>query len=251
MQVLGRRSGNNPLLIGEPGVGKTAIVEGLAQRIADHRIPEFLQEKRILALAPDRLVDSTTNRRNFEHRFAELIAEVAQNLDLILFIDGLFDPATPASSPFRGLLGRLLAPLSVSQCIATGTPAGFRAAVERDPVVERHFRAIEIAPPNEQDTILILARLKRELEQYHGVVYDASAIETAVRASVQFMPRLPLPGKATDLLDEVGARIKLRLEKQKHEGVLQTTVIGADIEELVSEMTGISVEAIHQHLAKN
>ena len=159
MQVLGRRSGNNPVLVGEPGVGKTTIVEALAQRIADHRVPEFLREKRILALAPGQFADSPDHRREFERRFRELVAETAQNLDLILFIDGLFDSSSRPASPFAPVLGRLLAALSFSQCIATGTPAGFKAAIERDPVIERHFRAIPIAPPGENDTIRILAGL--------------------------------------------------------------------------------------------
>lgn len=250
MQVLGRRSGNNPVLIGDPGVGKTAIVEGLAQTIAD-RAPEFLYEKRILALAPERFGAFPGTRHQFELRFSAFIEELAQQGDIILFIDGLFEPVTPTASPFSDLLSRLLTSLSFSQCIATGTPAGYEAALKRDPVVERHFHAITIAPPDENEAVQILARLKKEFEQYHGVGYDPTAIETAIRASVQFMPRLPLPGKAADLLDEAGARVKLRLEKQPPADVSLKTVTGADIETIVAEMTGISVEAIHQHLAKN
>ena len=250
MQVLGRRSGNNPVLVGEPGVGKTAIVEGLAQRIADHQAPEFLHERRILALAPDRFDAFPGNRRQFELRFSAFIDEIAEQSDIILFVDGLFEPVAPAASPFFAVLSRLLAALSFSQCIATGTPAGYEAAIKRDPVIERHFRAIPIPPTDEADTIQILARLKKEFEQYHGVVYDTTAIETAVRASTQFMPRFPLPGKAADLLDEAGSRVKLQLEKQRPGDVSPTTVTGADIETIVAEMTGISMDAIRQRLAR-
>jgi len=250
MQVLGRRSGNNPVLIGEPGVGKTAIVEALAQRIADRQAPEFLHQKRVLALAPDRFVAFPGNRRQFELRFSAFIDEIAEQSDIILFVDGLFEPVAPTASPFSAVLSRLLAALSFSQCIATGTPAGYEAAVKRDPVIERHFRAIPIPPTDEADSIQILAQLKKEFEQYHGIVYDTTAIETAVRASVQFMPRFVLPGKATDLLDEAGARAKLRLEKQKPGDVSLKTVTGADIETLVAEMTGLSVDAIRQRLGK-
>ena len=250
MQVLGRRSGNNPVLIGDPGVGKTAIVEGLAQRVADHRAPEFLHEKRILALAPERFGAFAGTRHQFELRFSAFIEEIARQGDLILFIDGLFEPVTPTASPFSAVLGGLVMALSFSQCIATGTPAGYEAALKRDPVIERHFRAIAIAPPAESEAVQILARLKEEFEQYHAVVYDTSAVETAVRASVQFMPRFPLPGKASDLLDEAGARVKLRMEKQTPADVSMKTVSGADIETIVAEMTGISIETIRQRLAK-
>jgi len=249
MQVLGRRSGNNPVLIGEPGVGKTAIVEGLAQRIADHRAPEFLHEKRLLALTPERFGAFPGNRRQFEPRFSAFIDEIAEQSDIILFIDGLFEPVDPKASPFSAELGRLLAALSFSQCIVTGTKAGYEAAVMRDPVIERHFRAIPIAPPDEADTIQILAQLKKEFEQYHGIVYETTAIEAAVRASVQFMSRFPSPGKAVDVLDEAGARAKLRAERQKP-GDVSLIVTGADIETLVAEMTGQSVEAIRQRLGK-
>ena len=250
MQVLGRRGGNNPVLVGEPGVGKTAIVEGLAQRIADQRAPEFLHEKRLLALTPERFGAFPGNRRQFELRFSAFIDEIAEQSDIILFIDGLFEPVAPTAGPFSAELGRLLAALSFSQCIVTGTRAGYEAAVMRDPVIERHFRAIPIAPPDENETLQILAQLKKEFEQYHGVVYDNTAIETAVRASTQFMPRRPLPGIAADLLDEAGSRVKLRLEKQKPADVSLTTVTGADIETVVAEMTGFSIDAIRQRLGK-
>lgn len=212
IQVLGRRNGNNPVLIGETGVGKTAIVEGLAQRIADENVPEFLRATRILAMEPQSFVDSPKARREFQQKFAAFIAEIADQSDLILYIDGLFEPVTRAGSPFGDVLGPLLAMLSFRQCIATGTPAGFREAVQRDPVVERYFRAVEIVPPSEKDAIQILHAVKEQFEEFHGVTYDVAAVETAVLASVQFMPRRHLPEKAIDLLDEAGSRTKLRSE---------------------------------------
>jgi ATP-dependent Clp protease ATP-binding subunit ClpC len=210
IQVLGRRSGNNPVLIGESGVGKTAIVEGLAQRIVDNTVPEFLMATRILALDPQSFVDSPKARREFQQKFADLIAEIAEQSNLILFIDGLFESATRAGSQFGYVLGPLLAALSFRQCIATGTRAGFGEAVQRDPVVERYFRAVEIVPPSEKDAIQILGAIKKQFEEFHEVTYDAAAVETAVLASVQFMPRRHLPEKAIDLLDEAGSRVKLR-----------------------------------------
>jgi ATP-dependent Clp protease ATP-binding subunit ClpC len=212
IQVLGRRNGNNPVLIGESGVGKTAIVEGLAQRIADDNVPEFLMATRILALDPQTFVDSPKARREFQQKFADLIAEIEDQSNLILFIDGLFEPATRTGSQFGYVLGPLLAALSFRQCIATGTPAGFAQAAQRDPVVERYFRAVEIVPPSETDAIQILGAIKKRFEEFHAVTYTDDAVEAAVFASVQFMPRRHLPEKALDLLDEAGSRVKLRSE---------------------------------------
>ena len=212
IQVLGRRNGNNPVLIGESGVGKTTIVEGLAQRIVDDKVPEFLKAVRILALAPQSFVDSPKARREFQQKFSDLQAEIEDQSNLILFIDGLFEPAPRTGGSFGDVLGPLLAALSFRQCIATGTPAGYRDAVQRDPVVERYFRAVEILPPGEKDAIQILSGIKKQYEEFHQVTYDAAAVETAVVASVQFMPRRHLPEKAIDLLDEAGSRVKLRTE---------------------------------------
>jgi len=250
IQVLGRRYGNNPVLVGEPGVGKTAIVESLAQRIADGQVPEFLMRKRILALNPLNFVDAQKARREFQRKFADLIATVADLSDVILFIDGLFEPGVRTGSPFGDVLGPLLASLSFSQCIATGTPAGYREAVERDPVVERYFRAVQIVPPGEKDAILILQAVKAQYEEFHQVTYDDAAVESAVVASVQFMPRRHLPEKAIDLLDEAGSRVKLRREKSKTDDVSQRAVTQADIDELVAERTGLPVERVKQRLYK-
>ena len=248
--VLGRRSGNNPVLVGEPGVGKTAIVEGLAQRIADDQVPEFLKAIRILALNPLNFVDSPKARREFQHKFAALLTEVTDESGLILFIDGLFEPAVRTASPFGDVLGPLLAALSLSQCIATGTPAGYREAVQRDPVVERYFRAVEIVPPGEKDAIQILLTIKDQYEKFHNVTYDAAAVESAVLASVRFMPRRYLPEKAIDLLDETGSRVKLQREKHKLDAVSPGVVTKENIEELVSERTGLPVEDVRQRLKK-
>jgi ATP-dependent Clp protease ATP-binding subunit ClpC len=301
IQVLGRRNGNNPVLIGESGVGKTAIVQGLAQRIVDVKVPEFLKAVRILALAPQSFVDSPKNRREFQQTFAALIAEIADQSKLILFIDGLFTPATRTGGPFGDVMGRLFAALSFSQCIATGTPAGFRDAVQRDPAVECYFRAVQISPPDEKDSVLILLREKKQYEKFHAVAYQDAAIEAAVLASVQFMPHRQLPEKALDLLDEAGSRVKLRhemepteivacrqrvrsivrqmeaalashdlvksrscaeeerreretlrllREKYKLDDVSLRVVTREDIEELISDRTGLPLETVRQRLRK-
>ena len=299
IQVLGRRHGNNPVLVGEPGVGKTAIVEGLARRIADDQVPEFLMAHRILALAPHSFVDSPKARHEFQHQFAAFIAETANESGLILFIDGLFEPAARTASPFGAVLGPLLAELSFRQCIATGTPAGYREAVQRDPVVERYFRAVQIVPPGENDALQILLAVKEQYEKFHNVMYDSAAAETAVLASVQFMPSRHLPEKAIDLLDEAGSRVKLRTEphevvecrkrlrsfakqeeaalanhefetaarfaenarqvreelkvfreKYKLADASPKAVTKGDIEALVSERTGLPVEAVRQRIKK-
>ncbi len=217
IQVLGRRNGNNPVLIGESGVGKTTIVEGLAQRIVDVKVPEFLKAARILALAPQGFVDSPKARREFQQKFTDLLAEIEDQSNLILFIDGLFEPAARTGGSFGDVLGPLLAALSFRQCIATGTPAGFREAVQRDPVVERYFRVVQISPPDEKDSVLILLREKEKYEKFHAVAYQDAAIEAVVLGSVQFMPHRHLPEKALDLLDEAGSRVKLQHEVEPNE----------------------------------
>lgn len=220
IQVLGRRSGNSPALIGESGVGKTAIVEGLAQQIADGRVPAFLADKRILALDPGVLMSPGRTRRQLQQQLAEVIVDIADRSNVILAIDGLFEPATGDREGVGEILRGLLLPALAFgriQCIATGTPTGYRAAVQKDPSVERRLRAVEVGPPTDKDAVQILFSIKADYEKYHEVVYDDVAIETAVLASVQFMPRRYLPEKALDLIDEAGARIRLRHEKEPSE----------------------------------
>ena len=250
MHVLGRRNANSPALIGEPGVGKTAIVEGLAQRIAAGQVPEFLLGSRILALDPNALMSETRNRRQLEQRLAALIVEIADQSQALLLVEGLFEPgATAAGGLFGDVLWQLLAALSFGriQCLATGTPGGYREAVERDASVERHFRAVAIAAPNEAEAIAILMSIKNEFETYHQVTYADGAIETAVLASVEFMPRRHLPEKALDLLDEAGARVQLRYHKDQATGQIVTS---QEIEELIAERAGLPVETVRERLKK-
>ena len=216
IQVLGRRSGNSALLIGEPGVGKTAIVEGLAQRIADGAVPQFLAGRRILALDPE-FMQAAENRQHLEEKFAGLIQEIVDQSNVILSIDGLFEPSVSRS--FAAVLGGLMAAVSTGriQCIATGTTAGYRDAVQKYPGLEHHLRVVTIEAPSEKEAVQILLGIKEQYETYHAVTYDDAAIQTAVRASIQFMPNRQLPEKAIDLIDEAGARVKLRDENEPHE----------------------------------
>src|ERR1039457_7249405 len=166
IQILCRRTKNNPVLIGEPGVGKTAIVEGMAQRIADGDVPSFLSDKRILAL------------------------------DLSLIVAG--NILKPALS--RGEI----------QCIGATTPSEFRKSIEKDRSLERRFQAVKVPPPSEADAIRILFGIKERYEKFHAVAYTDEAVESAVHASTRFIPDRFLPDKAIDLIDEAGARVKLR-----------------------------------------
>lgn len=259
IQVLARRNGSSPVLIGEPGVGKTSIVEGLAQRVADKQVPEFLAAKRILALDMESLMESARNPGELRDKVAALLQEVAEQANVILVIDGLFEPAARTGGPFQEILAGLLAALSFgkAQCIATGTPAGYNEAVRNDPAIERHMRAVEIPAPDQKDAIQILTRIKDKYETYHSVVYDSAAIETAVISSVQFMPRRHLPEKALDLMDEAGARVKIRHETKRAKSAGQEPVQSSskivtkeDIEELVAERAGLPVQTVRTRLSQ-
>src|ERR1700676_3533475 len=193
IQILCRRTKNNPVLIGEPGVGKTAIVEGLAQRIADGDVPSFLADKRILAL------------------------------DLSLIVAG---------TKYRGQF----------QCIGATTPAEYRKSIEKDRSLERRFQAVKVPPPNEADAIRILFGIKERYEKFHAVSYTYESIENAVYTSARFIPDRFLPDKAIDLIDEAGARVKLR----------QTTLPGevADIQKRIKFIVHRMENAIANHELK-
>src|SRR5829696_3197317 len=196
VQILCRRTKNNPVLIGEPGVGKTAIVEGLAQRIADGDVPSFLADKRILALDLSLIVAGTKYRGQFEERLKTIMKELMENQNAIIFIDEL-----------HTLVGAGSAEGSLD---AANTPSEFRKSIEKDRSLERRFQAVKVPPPNEADAVKILFGIKDRYEKFHAVAYTDDAIETAVFTSSRYIPDRYLPDKAIDLIDEAGARVKLR-----------------------------------------
>ena len=213
IQILCRRTKNNPVLIGEPGVGKTAIVEGLAQRIIAGEVPPFLRDKRILALDLSLIVAGTKYRGQFEERLKTIMRELVDNPQYIVFIDELHTLVGAGSAEGSLDAANILKPAlsrGEIQCIGATTPAEFRKTIEKDRSLERRFQAIKVPPPTEQESIKILDGVKERYETFHQVRYTADAIENAVFQSHRYIPDRFLPDKAIDIIDEAGARVKLR-----------------------------------------
>ena len=220
VQILCRRTKNNPVLIGEPGVGKTAIVEGLAQRIASGVVLPFLSEKRILALDLSLIVAGTKYRGQFEERLKTIMKELMANRNSIIFIDELHTLVGAGSAEGSLDAANILKPAlsrGEIQCIGATTPAEFRKSIERDRSLERRFQAVKVSPPTEDEAIQILFGIKERYEKFHAVVYTEEAVEAAVYSSIRYIPDRFLPDKAIDLLDEAGARVKLQQTKMSDE----------------------------------
>ncbi len=212
-QVLCRRTKNNAVLIGEPGVGKTAIVEGLAQKIVYGDVPHFLADKRILALDISLIVAGTKYRGQFEERLKAIMKELTENPNIIVFIDELHTLVGAGSAEGSLDAANILKPaLSRGEirCIGATTPAEYRKYIEKDRSLERRFQAVKVDPPSEKETIEVLMGVKDRYEQFHHVEYTADAIEAAVYQSSRYITDRFLPDKAIDLVDEAGARAKLR-----------------------------------------
>ena len=212
-QVLCRRTKNNAVLIGEPGVGKTAIVEGLAQKIVYGDVPHFLADKRILALDISLIVAGTKYRGQFEERLKAIMKELTENPNIIVFIDELHTLVGAGSAEGSLDAANILKPaLSRGEirCIGATTPAEYRKYIEKDRSLERRFQAIKVDPPAEKETIEILLGVKDRYESFHHVEYTREAIEAAVYQSSRYITDRFLPDKAIDLIDEAGARAKLR-----------------------------------------
>ncbi len=212
-QVLCRRTKNNAVLIGEPGVGKTAIVEGLAQRIAEGDVPDCLADKRLLALDISLIVAGTKYRGQFEERLKAIMKELTDNPSIIVFFDELQTLVGAGSAEGSLDAANILKPaLSRGEirCIGAATPADYRKYIEKDRSLERRFQAITVDPPSEDETIDVLLGIKSRYEEFHDVEYTRGAIEAAVRQSARYITDRFLPDKAIDLIDEAGARVKLR-----------------------------------------
>ncbi len=213
IQILCRRTKNNPVLIGEPGVGKTAIVEGLAQRISDGAVPSFIADKRVLALDLSLIVAGTKYRGQFEERLKTIMKELMENQNCIIFIDELHTLVGAGSAEGSLDAANILKPAlsrGEIQCIGATTPGEFRKSIEKDRSLERRFQAVKVPPPNEEDAIKIIMGIKDRYEKFHAVSYTDDSIEFAVSHSNRYIPDRFLPDKAIDLIDEAGARVKLR-----------------------------------------
>lgn len=220
VQILGRRIKNNPVIIGEPGVGKTAIVEGLAQKIVSGNIPDILLNKRIISLDLGALIAGTKYRGQFEERLKIVMKEITQSDNIILFVDelhtligaGAAEGSVDASSMLKPALSR-----GEIQCIGATTPDEYRKYIERDGALERRFQPIYINPPNVEDAITILKGLKSRYEAFHKVKISDAAVESAVRLSDRYVSDRYLPDKAIDVIDETSSRIKLKRYTPPHE----------------------------------
>jgi ATP-dependent Clp protease ATP-binding subunit ClpC len=213
IQILCRRTKNNPVLIGDPGVGKTAIVEGLAQKIVDGEVPSFLADKRILVLDLSLIVAGTKYRGQFEERLKTIMKELVDNPNTIVFIDELHTLVGAGSAEGSLDAANILKPAlsrGEIQCIGATTPSEFRKSIEKDRSLERRFQAIKVGAPPEQESVRILHGVKSRYEKFHMVTYSDEAIDSAVHLSNRYIPDRFLPDKAIDLLDEAGARVKLR-----------------------------------------
>ena len=212
-QVLCRRTKNNAVLIGEPGVGKTAIVEGLAQKIVCGDVPHFLADKRILALDISLIVAGTKYRGQFEERLKAIMKELTENPNIIVFVDELHTLVGAGSAEGSLDAANILKPaLSRGEirCIGATTPSEYRKYIEKDRSLERRFQAVKVEPPSESETQLILLGIKDRYESFHHVKYTPEAMDAAVLQSSRYITDRFLPDKAIDLLDEAGARAKLR-----------------------------------------
>jgi ATP-dependent Clp protease ATP-binding subunit ClpC len=239
-QILCRRTKNNPVLIGEPGVGKTAIVEGLAQKIVEGDVPSYLADKRILALDLSLIVAGTKYRGQFEERLKTIMKELVENPNAIVFIDELHTLVGAGSAEGSLDAANILKPAlsrGEIQCIGATTPAEYRKYIEKDRSLERRFQAVKVPPPSEKEAIQILNGIKDRYEKFHMVTYNPGAIDTAVYQANRYIPDRFLPDKAIDLIDEAGARVKLRqdsLPKEMTEIQKKIKVIVAHMESAIS-----------------
>src|SRR4026209_1519035 len=212
-QVLSRRKKNNPILIGEPGVGKTAIVEGLALRLVQRKVSRVLFDKGVISLDLAALVAGTKYRGQFEERMKAIMNELEKNRDVILFIDeihtivgaGGASGSLDASNIFKPALAR-----GELQCIGASTLDEYRMYIEKDGALDRRFQKVMVEPPSVDETIMILTNIQSKYEDYHNVSYSVEAIDACVKLSDRYMSDRLLPDKAIDVMDEVGARVHLK-----------------------------------------
>ena len=285
IEILCRRTKNNPVLIGEAGVGKTAIIEGLAQRIVEQRVPTFLENKRILSLDLSLVVAGTKYRGQFEERLKKIMSELKENEQYIVFIDELHTLVGAGSAEGTLDAANILKPAlsrGEIQCVGATTPNEFRRSIEKDKALARRFQAVKVVPPNEEEALEILKGIAERYEAFHQIRYSKEALEAAVYQSNRYIPDRFLPDKAIDILDEAGARAKLRYQEEAgssaepswketvdnwkratdddkllafelenlEESFFAVEVTKKDVDEVVARWTGIPVSAVNQEDAK-
>ena len=244
VEILCRRQKNNPCLVGEPGVGKTALAEGLAQRIASRDVPRMLQGRRLLALDMASLVAGTKYRGDFEERFKTLLEELVRDGSAILFVDefhtivgaGAAEGAIDAASILKPVLAR-----GELQLIGATTDQEFRTHIQKDAALERRFGRVQIEEPTPAQAAAILEGLAPRYERYHSVHLPPETLREAVELSVRYLPGRFLPDKAIDLVDEACAAARIRAER---EGKADPTLTREDIARVVAQASGVPVERV-------
>jgi ATP-dependent Clp protease ATP-binding subunit ClpB len=237
MQVLSRRTKNNPVLIGAPGVGKTAIAEGLARRIVAGDVPEALKGSRLLALDLGQLLAGAKYRGEFEERMKAVLKEIeAAGGDVVLFIDELHTIVGAGQAEGAADAANLLKPALARgdlHCIGATTLDEYRKHVEKDKALERRFQPVYVEEPGQEESIAILRGLKERYERHHGVRIQDAAIVSAVRLSTRYLPARQLPDKAIDLIDEAASGLRLEIDSVPHElDVLQRAVARLEMEKI-------------------
>lgn len=212
VQILCRRKKNNPIIIGDPGVGKSAIVEGLADRIAHHHVPHLLQNKRIVALDMASIVAGTQYRGQFEERLRRLIKELKSHPEIVLFIDEIHTIIGAGSAPGSLDAANILKPALARgevQCIGATTTGEFKKTIEKDGALDRRFQKVSLEPTSPEETLCILHNIKERYEKHHVVNYTEEALKACVDLTSRYITDRALPDKAIDALDEAGARMHL------------------------------------------
>ena len=243
IQVLSRRRKNNPLLVGEAGVGKTAIAEGLAKRIVEEQVPDVLLNSVIYSLDMGALLSGTKYRGDFEKRLKALINQIKKQPESILFIDEIHT-IIGAGSASGGVMdaSNLIKPVLASgnlRCIGSTTYQEYRGIFEKDHALARRFQKIDVLEPTPDDTVQILKGLKSRFEEYHGIRYSPEALQHAVDLSVRYIADRHLPDKAIDVIDEAGARQRLLNIEQRKE-----LIDCSEIEEVVAKMARVPIQTV-------
>ena len=238
MQILCRRKKNNPVLIGDPGVGKTAVVEGIAQLIATKNVPVPLENKRIVTLNMATLVAGTQFRGQFEERVRKLMEEVKKHKEIIVFIDEIHTIIGAGSAPGSLDAANMLKPALARgemQCIGATSTAEYKKSIEKDAALERRFQKILLSPASQEETLAILKQLRSRYEQHHNTTYTDEALQACVSLTARYINGRVLPDKAIDAMDEAGAKARIRFREMPSEVT--------DIQNEISKLTEEKLQA--------